>query len=653
MANELSMDQTFIKQLDDLIEAHLEDEQFGVKELAQELGLSRSQLHRKLNGLTGKSTSQYIREYRLGKAMEMLHNNVATASEIAYRVGFGSPTYFNTSFNKYYGYPPGEVKIRASLNNEDNEEVQASNENSKTVNIKRKYHNKRTYLIGVVAIILVTTFTYLKYLSSKTTETTENESLKTVEKSIAVLPFKNYSGNADMDPFCFGMTDEVISRLTKIKSISKVISRTSVLKYKETGKNMPEIAEELGVTYILEGNFQKSGDKIKINLQLIHGPSDNHLWSDEYSGEWNSKDIFKIQSDVAENVAKHMDVRITDLEKKSIQQLPTKNKKAYNLYLQAEFQKYKFNKVAFENAIPLYQEAIALDSTYLEAYVGLADIYIICGLMWAVYDEQVAWNNARSLLQKALEIDPTSKVVEDELNAGYFYFEWNFDLVEKYYQNRLKQITFDKTPGIDVDYVIKTGRFKDALITLDKYIAIDPSVGVFYTFKAKTLMFLNKIDEAKKLLEIKDPLYSDDWFYLRESTKYHYYLSEYEKFRTQLKRIMNNFTDRPPIILWCNAVNEQMQGNDQGVSTYLSELNKRYEAGNSGSPAWFIAMYNCHIRDYEKAFEWLQKSFNRHEVEMTWLREEPLLIPLRNDYRYKTLYKKVGFPKTKQVPFTD
>ncbi len=112
MNSELSMDQVFIEKLTNILEVNLDKEQFGVKEFAKEAGLSRAKLHRKLQSITGKSSSKFICEYRLKKAMEMLQNDVATVSEIAYRVGFSSPTYFNTCFHDHYGYTPGEVKFR-------------------------------------------------------------------------------------------------------------------------------------------------------------------------------------------------------------------------------------------------------------------------------------------------------------------------------------------------------------------------------------------------------------------------------------------------------------------------------------------------------------------------------------------------------------
>ena len=137
--------------------------------------------------------------------------------------------------------------------------------------------------------------------------------------------------------------------------------------------------------------------------------------------------------------------------------------------------------------------------------------------------------------------------------------------------------------------------------------------------------------------------------YLGIATRYYLYMEEYESSKALLTKVMTKFPDRPPVILWLSAVHGEIDGNKEIAAQYLNELNKRYDERSSGSPAWFIALYYSHIRDYESVFDWLQKSYDRHEVELLWLREEPLLIPVRNDSRYLELYRKVGFPMKPQV----
>ena len=469
------------------------------------------------------------------------------------------------------------------------------------------------------------------------------------EISIAVLPFANLSGDSILEPFCDGMTTAIISRLCKISSLGRVIPYTSMSKYKGSELSAPEIAKVLGITHILDSKLQIEGEQVKIDLLLIDATRDDIIWSREFFNVFNDK--FKIQADVAQIVAEKLDVEITETEKKSIQKEPTNNEEAYNLFLVAEFQKSKNNKRAFEIAIPLYEKAITLDPMFLEAYMGLGEIWFTGGCVWGTYSEEEAWGNAITLFQKALEIDSTSIHVIDMMHDGYFYYDWDFDQMENYYQSILHGPSTSSRSAsyhwasVDLDYLGKTGRYNEALENTNKRILFDPTVGVNYSFKAELLFFLGIKEEAIDLLETFDPLYDNDWWYLRETAKLYYYLEEYEKSRNHLNLLMNNFEDRPPILLWLNAVYHQMDGDSGEAERYLEELNDRYQDYASGSPAWFLALYYCTLEDYETAFIWLQKSFDRHEVEMTWFREEPLLIPVRDDPRYKKLYRKIGFPE--------
>ncbi len=195
---------------------------------------------------------------------------------------------------------------------------------------------------------------------------------------------------------------------------------------------------------------------------------------------------------------------------------------------------------------------------------------------------------------------------------------------------------------------LKTGRYTEAFLINERYIKNSPKISHLYTFKAEALMFLGKKDAALKILQRNNSLFSDDLYYLRGSTKLYFYLEEYEKSRNQLKKIRIKFPDEnPSILIWLDAIFAKIDGENENAELYLDQLINLYDIQKSGSPAWFIALYYCYFEDYENTFIWLQKSYDFHEVEMTWLREEPLLIPLRNDERYKDLYHKIGFSKVK------
>jgi len=627
---------TLVDKLTFEIESNLNNDQFGVNGLAQAVGMSRSSLHRKLQRLLGVSTSQFIREYRLKRAMEILRNEGITASETAYRVGFSSPTYFNTCFHKFYGITPGEVKSKNS------NEIENLIHGQGTTIAKNNTKKRLLWALILLPVFVLAIFYFFGRDAKDNQESKKNE-INIGGKSIAVLPLKNWTGNPDLEYISDGMTDAVISRLAKIEAMDKVAPFASVLQYKDTEKTIPEITKELKVANLLLGNLQISGNQIKINLQMIHGSSNVHLWSEEYTKEWKSDEIFKIQFEVVEAIAKKMKATISENEMVAIQKIPTKSKQAYSYFLQAEFQRNKANESTYDNAIELYEKSIAIDSSFVEAYTSQARVWSFGGLVWGIFDERTAWENTKRLLEKALEIDPDNKEVEEELYSGYFYYDWNFGLVEPYYQKILKDSYYDNTPSLVADYAIKTGRYLQAAKAMDELLLIDPSFGVLFCFKAEAFMFLDRPDEALELLESTNSLYDDNFWYLRESAKIYFYLGEYEKSEKQLNKILSKFSDYPPILIWLNLVYAQMDGSQNEVNKHLEELFTKYNEGSSGSPAWFITLYYCTLNDYERAFEWLNKSYERHEVEMTWLREEPLLTPLRNDPRYVDLYGKVGF----------
>ncbi|MDX1315559.1 MAG: helix-turn-helix domain-containing protein, partial [Eudoraea sp.] len=264
MANHRSHAQ-FISKLRAILEEHLGDEHFGVRELAEKAAISRSNLHRKVHAYNGNSTTQFIREFRLQKAMELLLEGEETVSEIAYQVGFSSPTYFNTCFKEYYGYPPGEAKLRAVAVADDEDNTHLSDlfkqPEEKTNVLHRKLKLTKRWIVVLAIGIGATIALAASYYISTVEQLQNAETVVVKEESlIAVLPFKNLSGDPDMDRICYAMTDAVISGLNELESL-KVIPHNSVIKYRDAEKDIPTIAKELGVDRILLGNYQKYGEE--------------------------------------------------------------------------------------------------------------------------------------------------------------------------------------------------------------------------------------------------------------------------------------------------------------------------------------------------------------------------------------------------------
>lgn len=526
----------------------------------------------------------------------------------------------------------------------------STNLKGKVNGFKDKTKSSDVLMKLVIGIIIITTgiLLYSQFGKSRTA-TNENETKEIAlssipKKSIAVLPLKNMSGQDNLAYVCDGMTDAIINRLTLISDLDKVPSMTSVLKYRNPNQSLVEIANELKVANILQGSFQKSGEQIRISLQLIDGADDRQLWSHTYDGEWKPDDIFNIQAKVTEDVAKSLNTQITASESKSIQKMPTTNEEAYSLFLLAEYEKYKSNQEAFSNAIPLYQKAIDLDSTFVEAYIGQAYIWQQGGLVWGIYDEQEAWSNTKMLVNKARKLNPETQFYKSILNGGYFYYDWNFDLLEENYIDYTWK-EGDEFYEAYLDYTLKTGRYEKSYNEARKRYSVNPTLGALRAFEAQALMFLGKTDKAIQVLNESDKFHKDELFYLRESIRHYFYLNEFENSQSNLTLFLETFTDRPAIIIWWQIIYGTMNGNDSIVQENLKILNERFEAGSSGSPAWFLSLYYFYINDVDKGFEWLERSYNNHDVEMTWLKEEPLLKKYRKDPRYQSIYQKMGWPE--------
>lgn len=353
MPEKISMDNEFIKKLIDIIEINLENEKFGVLELATEIGLSRSQLHRRLQDINGKSTSQFIREYRLQKAMDMLKQKTATASEIAYKVGFASPTYFNTCFNNYFGYPPGKVKYK------------------KHIELPKKSLSKK--VTTIIPIIIVIGLIVYNTILDKTTY----DPVKT-EKTIAVLPFVNDSPNEENMFFCNGIMAGIREHLAKIPEFT-VVSIYTVEQYKDNLSSNKSIAKKLDVNYLVEGRVQRINDRAIISAELIRASDNKVLWSKSYDKDIS--EIFAVQANVTQSIANSLETLLSSNIKTQLNKIPTRDKLAIDYHLKANEFRNKARKQAPKSKAWLDllnksyisdELAIDQDSLFALPYLGLA-----------------------------------------------------------------------------------------------------------------------------------------------------------------------------------------------------------------------------------------------------------------------------------------
>lgn len=401
MPEKLSMHQEFIQKLNTILDLNLENEKFGVSELATEIGLSRSQLHRKLQDINGKSTSQFIREYRLEKAMKMLKANQATASEIAYRVGFTSPTYFNTSFHNFYGYPPGEVKYQRSI-----------------APPKKNYSKK---LVGFIPVIILVGLIVFNKAFNK-----DDVAEGSIEKTIAVLPFVNDSNNEENIYFCNGIMAGIRDHLAKIPEFY-VTSRLSVEPYRNTSAPLKVIAKELDVNYVIEGHVQRIGGRAIISAELINVNNNKVLWSERYDEDVS--EIFAVQANVIESITSNLETIISPELKTELILKPTQDKIAYDHYLKGEEYRFNANTELQKKEIWLglinkaqlsYELAAESDSLFAQSYLGLANVVFAKKSFYGLLDNTYLDKDFMALINKATRLNP-NLVNAYSLKANYYY----------------------------------------------------------------------------------------------------------------------------------------------------------------------------------------------------------------------------------------
>src|SRR5437764_2056373 len=221
-------------------------------------------------------------------------------------------------------------------------------------------------------------------------------------KSIAVLPFDNLSRDPDNAFFAEGVQDEILTRLAKVADL-KVIARTSTQKFKSAPDDLRNVANQLGVMNILEGSVQKVNDQVRVNVQLINGLTNAHLWAEIYDRKLT--DIFAVESDIAKTIADQLQAKLTGSEKQMMAAQPTTDTAAYELYHKGRSLWEKRSGDNIPKAIAFYQEAIARDPNYALAYAGLSSAYVILPF-WAALDRLDAYQKAKAVATKALRLDP-------------------------------------------------------------------------------------------------------------------------------------------------------------------------------------------------------------------------------------------------------
>ena len=317
-----------------------------------------------------------------------------------------------------------------------------------------------------------------------------------LEKSIAILPFKNDSPDEANTYFINGLMEEVLNNLQKIKDL-RVISRTSVEQYRNQTKPIPEIAKELGVNYIVEGSGQKYGNAFRLRTQLIMAAKESHLWGESYQQKITDvEDIFRIQSQIAESIAKELKAVITPQEKQLIEKIPTKQLEAYDAYLKGRFYLYKFTSEDLEAAMKYFELAKEKDPNYALAYSGIS--FVWAGQMQMGYlSPAEAGPKSMEALMKAVELDSNNAEIVYSQAAINTWVMWDWEGGETAFKKSIELSPNHTEAHAYYSHFLNTmGRQKEAREQIEMALRLDPYNPLIKSLYSMDLVFFRQYEEA-------------------------------------------------------------------------------------------------------------------------------------------------------------
>lgn len=657
-----STENSFLSRLVALIEENVADEQFGVSELALKVGMSRSSLLRKVKKLTGMSVSKFMRQIRLEYALVLLKERECNVSEAAFESGFNSTSYFIKCFHELYGFPPGEV---------------AKREHAGTLLPKETASNKRKtrqLAVTVVLLMFVVAIAILFF--------TRNPEPENIENCIAVLPFINESADSSNLYFVNGLMESILNNLQKIQDL-KVSSRTSVERYRNTHKTIPEMARELNVNYFVEGSGQKINDEILLNIQLIDARTDKHLWSEQYSRM--NTNIFELQSEVAEKIALEIEAIITPAEKERIQKRPTSNVVAYDYFLKGVDQLNKGKNENLHHAIEYFEKAVQEDQDFARAYAALAMTYYYLDIFKSEkqYTQKINYYSDKALLldaelpqslvskalyymltgnvhealpyfEKALEYNPNSAFVLNYLSDFYTSYEPNTSkyLIYALKGSQLDIASNDSTAASFIylhvaNALIQTGFAKKALHYANLSLEYNPE-NLYTQYVMAYIQYAINPDLTKtkeRLLTVlsKDTTRLD---VLQEVAKVCYMMGDYKEAYRYYKPFIDA-REKYQLDIYKNETLKiayilKKMGYHKKAEKYLNE----YKVFMNNDPSLYKnllkTMYYAYEGDTDTAIEYLElfsQQTDFHYWVVLFFKEDPMSKPLLKHPQFNAIWK--------------
>ena len=446
--------------------------------------------------------------------------------------------------------------------------------------------------------------------------------------SLAVLPLENLSSDPEQEYFSDGMTDALISQLAAIRSL-RVISRQSVMRYKASAVPMPEIARELGVSGIIEGTVLKSADRVRVSVQLIHAPSDRHLWAAEYSRPLD--DVIELQSEIARAVAREVVATVTVEETARLAETRAVDAEAYDSYLRGRFFWGKRTEETLHRALDYFERAIAIQPDFALAHAAIAETYGPLGGSGYV-DPVDAANKMRAAAERALEIDPDLVEGLTALGACAAFHEWKWAEGERHFRRALE---------INPNYALthmwwglwleRQGRQADNLRARERAVELDPLGGAAVAGYANALFMNGRLDDAIAVLQKALEIDPDNPQLHSNLAMVHVSLGRYDEAIDGFERAGE---------LGHAGYAYGAAGRREEATEVLAELERR--AQQRYVPPYAFALVHIGLGNTSAALDALERGYEQRDTTMASIKVAPELASLRAEPRFLALLGKMG-----------
>jgi len=477
----------------------------------------------------------------------------------------------------------------------------------------------------------------LRAVQAGATKTPSGRQRRAID-SVAVLPFANASGDPDAEYLSDGITETIISRLSRLPHL-RVMARSTVFRYKGSGVDPIAAGRELRVGAVVIGRVFHRGEDLVIKTELVDLADGSQLWGERHARK--IADVLAIEDEIAEQISESLRLKLTGEEKKRLSRRPTENQEAYRLYLRGRFFWNKRTEDGLRRGIEYFRQAIEADPDYAVAQVGIADSWAVLGFH-AIAPPGEAFPRAKAAASRALEIDPSLAEARDPLAYALHYYDWKWTASEREFRRCLEEAPQDATAHMHYAGLLTAlGRFTEALEEWRRAQKLDPlslinraATGWFFYLVRR---YEDAIREAQKTLEM-DPTFAF------------------------ARRVMG---------LACQKIARESQAIEElqkavefsgGSTQFLADLGHAYATSGRQAEArrtlgelegisksryvspYSMAALRLALEDCDSAFESLENAFSERSLGMTYLKLDPNLDDLRGDSRFADLVRRVGFP---------